>query len=187
MQADCLRSPGDVTMHRNAADLQARDQDRVAAHLLRLAPDDRSLRFSAGVVTDDTIRAYVARIRFDHDLVLGLVSQCGQVFGLAHGCVYDRGGQLHIEAAFSVDVAWRGVGLGKALMRAVQLRAGARACERAALVGLCAARNWPMRRIFEGAGMALQRADDEMHAHGWVLPSRVGKPACPMNLTMKVS
>ncbi len=159
-------------MHRITVDLQASDTDRIAAHLLRLAPEDRSLRFSAGVVTDETIRGYVGRIRFGHDLVLGLVSQRGHVFGLAHGCVFHRGRQLHIEAAFSVDAAWRGVGLGKALMKAVQLRASDCASERAALVGMCATRNWPMRRIFEGAGLTLQREEDEMRAHGWVLPRR---------------
>lgn len=157
-------------MHRITADLHPCDAGRITAHLLRLSPEDRSLRFAAGVVTDETVRAYVGRIRFGHDLVLGLVSQCGQVFGLAHGCVFDHRGQLHIEAAFSVDAAWRGLGLGKALMDAVQVRASERAGGRTALVGSCATRNWPMRRIFEGAGLTLQREDDELHAHGWVRP-----------------
>jgi hypothetical protein len=55
-------------------------------------------------------------------------------------------------------------------MEALQQRASERASERVALVGMCAPRNWPMRRIFEGAGLALHREDDEMHARGWVLP-----------------
>ena len=96
------------------------------------------MRFAAGVVTDETIRAYVQRIRFGHDVVLGLVSQRGQVYGFAHGCIFEQRGRLHVEVAFSVDAAWRG-----------------------------AARNWPMRRLFEGAGLALRREDDEVHAHGW--------------------
>jgi GNAT superfamily N-acetyltransferase len=165
-------------MHRITADLQASDADRIEAHLLRLAPEDRSLRFSAGVVTDQAVRAYVGRIRFGHDLVLGLVSQRGVLFGFAHGCVFHQRGQMHVEAAFSVDAAWRGVGLGKALMEAVQSRASERARERAALVGMCATRNWPMRRIFEGAGLTLHREEDEIRAHGWVLPrSVINRPA----------
>ena len=36
-------------MFRTTADLQASDTDRIAAHLLRLSPEDRSLRFSAGM------------------------------------------------------------------------------------------------------------------------------------------
>jgi len=157
-------------MHRIIADLQASDTERIRAHLLRLAPEDRSLRFAAGVVSDETINAYVKRIRFGHDLVLGLVSQRGLLFGLAHGCVFTRQGQLHIEAAFSVDAAWRGFGLGTALMAGLQSRASDLTGERAAMVGMCAARNWPMRHIFEHAGLSLQREDDEMYAHGWVSP-----------------
>lgn len=144
------------------------DRVRIEAHLLSLNADDRSLRFSAGVVTDDSIRAYVARIRFGHDMVLGLVSQRGLLFGLAHGCVYDSRGQLHVEAAFSVDAAWRGFGLGTALMDAVKQQAQNIATDRTALVGLCSARNRPMRRIFESAGLAMQREGDEVHAHAWV-------------------
>jgi GNAT superfamily N-acetyltransferase len=171
-----------VTMYRITADLQASDTDRIAAHLLRLSPDDRSLRFSAGVVTDDSICAYAGRIRFGHDLVLGLVSQRGHLFGLAHGCVFLQHKQLHIEAAFSLDAEWRGVGLGKALMEAMQSRVGEQACERAALVGMCATRNWPMRRIFEGAGLTLQREEEEIHARGWVLPRRATNSLSPRRL-----
>jgi GNAT superfamily N-acetyltransferase len=159
-------------MHCTPIDLQICDAGRIADHLLRLSPEDRSLRFSSGVVTDQTICAYAGRIRFGNDLVLGLVSQRGQVFGLAHGCVFRQHGQLHIEAAFSVDAAWRGVGLGKALMDALRLRASERAGERVALIGMCAARNWPMRRVFESAGLTLRREDDDMHAHAWVFPCR---------------
>ena len=72
-------------MHRQATDLHADDADRIAAHLLRLTSEDRSLRPAAGVVTDATIRACVHRIRFGHDVVLRLVSQLGQVYGLALG------------------------------------------------------------------------------------------------------
>lgn len=155
-------------MHRLTTQLHAHDADRISAHLLRLTAEDRSLRFAAGVVTDDTVRAYVKRIRFGHDVVLGLVSQLGQVYGFAHGCVFEQGGKLHVEVAFSVDTAWRGACLGKALMRDMQLHASQRCRDCVAVVGQCAARNWPMRRLFEGAGLALRREDDEVHAHGWL-------------------
>jgi GNAT superfamily N-acetyltransferase len=155
-------------MFRITADLHAGDTDRISAHLLRLSPEDRSTRFFAGVVTEESIRLYVGRMRFGPDLVLGLVSHRGQLFGLAHGCVFEHGGKVQVEAAFSVDAPWRGLGLGAALMDGVRLRARALASDRVARVGMCATRNWPMRRIFEGAGLALRREDDEMHAHGWV-------------------
>ncbi|MDP1001482.1 hypothetical protein, partial [Klebsiella pneumoniae] len=75
-------------MHTTITDLQERDAARIEAHLLRLCTEDRSFRLSAGAVSNETIVNYVARIRFGHDIVLGLVSQCGQLYGLAHGCVF---------------------------------------------------------------------------------------------------
>lgn len=166
-------------MHRIATVLQPSDTERIEAHLLRLCPEDRSLRFSAGVVTDESIRAYVNRIRFGNDVVLGLVGQLGCLFGLAHGSVYTWQGQLQVEAAFSVDREWRGQGLGKALMQAVQALAAERASRELTLLGLCAARNWPMRRIFEGAGFSLRREDDEILAQGRILPRAPGSAASP--------
>ena len=49
-----------------------------------------------------------------------------------------------------------------ALMRSLQAAASLHGV--ASIVGLCATRNRPMRRIFERAGMALVREDDEIRA-----------------------
>ncbi len=138
--------------------LTAADRARTEAHLLRLSPADRSLRFAAGLVTDHTVRRYADRLRFEHDLVLGLVSKLGLVIGMAHGCVFDVRGQRHVEAAFSVDAAWRSHGHGARLMEALLLRT--RASGGGIVVGSCAARNLPMRRVFERAQMALSREED---------------------------
>jgi GNAT superfamily N-acetyltransferase len=146
--------------------LEAIDSVRIEAHLLRLAPEDRSRRFSAGLVTDETIHRYVAGIRFGHDVVMGLVSKRGLVVAFVHGCVYQVHTKTHVETAFSVDAEWRGHGFGTRLMEAVQVRASADGG--AALVGTCAVRNLPMRRIFEHAGLTLTREEDEMRAYGQV-------------------
>lgn len=155
--------------------LHAADRARIEAHLLRLSPEDRSLRFAAGLVTDDTVRRYAASIDFGRDLVMGLVSKRGLVIGLVHGCVFDLHGQRHVEAAFSVDAEWRGHGLGRRLMEALLLRTAAEGG--AEVVGQCAVRNLPMRRIFERAGMQLVREDDELDARRSVaaleVPARV--------------
>jgi len=143
--------------------------DHIAAiesHLLRLSAPDRSLRFAAGLVTDETICRYAASIRFGHDATLGLVDDHDTVVGLAHGCAYEVRRSMHIEAAFSIDAALRGQGFGRALMAAMGAfaeRAGADV-----LVGMCVARNLPMRRIFAHAGMTMTRDDDEIHAWGRV-------------------
>lgn len=65
-------------------DLHVSDADRILARLLRLSAEDRSMRFSAGLVTDETIRHYAARIRFGHGRAMGQVSKLGQLMGLAH-------------------------------------------------------------------------------------------------------
>lgn len=142
--------------------LDAEDAAQIEAHLLRLSPQDRSLRFAAGLVTDETIRRHVASLRFDRDAVFGLRGADGSIVGLAHGCVYVVAGQTRIETAFSIDVEQRGRGLGALLMAAIEVFATGIAAQ--SLVGTCAARNLPMRRVFERAGMALTREDDEMHA-----------------------
>jgi len=148
--------------------LQPTDRARIEMHLLALSAEDRSRRFSAGLVTDDTINRYVAGLRFERDMVMGLVSKRGAVISLAHGCVFEAKGQRHVEAAFSVDAEWRGRGFGSRLMDAVVLRT--RVEGGAALLGTCAVRNVPMRRIFERVGMALSREDHEFTARGRVEP-----------------
>ena len=152
--------------------MSAEDAARVGAHLLRLCPTDRSLRFAAGLVTDETIRRYVAGIRFGVDAVFGLIDAQGTVVGLAHGCVYSSSGRLHIEVAFSVDTDLRRRGCCTRLMRKVESFATERGAE--ALVGFCVSRNLPMRRIFERTGMTMSREDDEMHAFRRLEPARSG-------------
>lgn len=78
---------------------------RIEAHLLRLAPADRSLRFAAGVVTDEPIRRDVAGIRFGFDAVLGIVDAQGELAALAHGCVYAVGGRTQVPRPRSASTA----------------------------------------------------------------------------------
>jgi RimJ/RimL family protein N-acetyltransferase len=142
--------------------MHAADAPRITAHLARLSADDRALRFNSGLTDDAQIARYVGQMRFGEDLILGLVDADGVVVGLAHGCAFEAGAERRIEAAFSIDVGYRGRGLGTALMRSLQ--AAASLDRVASVVGVCAARNRPMRRIFERAGMALEREDDEIRA-----------------------
>jgi RimJ/RimL family protein N-acetyltransferase len=142
--------------------LCALDAPALEAHMLRLSEQDRSLRFAAGLVTDETVRRYVAGIDFERDLVLGIVDSDGTLVACAHGCVYTVAGKLRIEAAFSVDAALRRSGLCARLMAA--LEHGAQAMRAEALVAMCVARNLPMRRCFERAGMRTSREEDEVHA-----------------------
>lgn len=166
--------------------MHAGDAPRIAEHFARLSPDDRALRFNSSLIDDAQLKRYVGQMRFGVDVVLGLVDARGSVVGIAHGCVFAARGQRCIEAAFSVDAAYRGRGHGGALMHALQAAAPGQCVS--AIVGICAARNLPMRRIFQGAGMTLTREDDEFQARlalaagtaaaaGDVLSGRSGKRA----------
>lgn len=148
--------------------LSAADRAGVLAHLLRLNADDRSLRFAAGLVTDETVRRYAASIDFEQDILMGLVTVQGLMVGLVHGCVFEARGQRHVELAFSVDAEWRGHGYASRLMEAVTLRIASGG--RAMLVASCATRNWPMRRVFQRGQMDCAREDDEIVAQR-VLPA----------------
>jgi GNAT superfamily N-acetyltransferase len=144
------------------AALEAADAGRIEAHLLRLDAVDRSLRFAAGVVTDDAIRRYVAGIRFGTDAVLAVLDADGRVVAFAHGCVYSVGKRARVEVAFSVDADRRGKGIGSTLM--AEARRFAESIGAHSVLGMCLARNAPMRHIFANAGMTMTREEDEVHA-----------------------
>lgn len=142
--------------------LRALDAAVFELHLSRLSAPDRSLRFAAGIVGDETLRRYVAGIDFERDIVLGIRDEAGTLVACAHGCVYTVAGRLRIEAAFSVDVALRRCGLCMRLMTALERYAEGLGAE--SLLAMCVARNQPMRRCFERAGMRISREEDEVHA-----------------------
>jgi len=83
--------------------LHPADSEAIVAHLLRLSPDDRSMRFAAGLVADETIRRYVAGIPFERDAVFGVVDDCGVLVALAQECVYAVQGRGRVEAALGVE------------------------------------------------------------------------------------
>ncbi|MEP6558799.1 MAG: GNAT family N-acetyltransferase [Burkholderiales bacterium] len=141
--------------------LQRQDATQVLAHFIRLSAPDRSQRFWGGLVTDDTIADYVRHLRFADDFVLGL-RHGDTLIGVSHGARYSERGLPALEAAFSIDQPWRGRGLGTLLMQSLLAVSALDGVHE--VVGMCAARNLRMRRIFEGADMALTREEDEWHA-----------------------
>lgn len=155
--------------------LAALDAAAIEAHLLRLDAAARSLRFTAGVVTDEAVRRYVNRLDFSHDAVLGVVDAIGQVIALAHGAVYMVADRTRIEAAFSVDEAWRRQGLATALMKTLERFAEESGAE--ALIAMCMARNLPMRRVFERTGMTTVCEEGEVHAQRSVSPMATARAA----------
>jgi GNAT superfamily N-acetyltransferase len=118
------------------------DRGTLEPHLLALEREDRRLRFGAAF-NDAAVRAYVARIDFDHDAAFGVYDDALQLIGAAHVARSDG----HAELGVSVLPGHRGRGIGGALLARANLRA----------------RNWGVRALFmhclieNGAMMHLAR------------------------------
>jgi GNAT superfamily N-acetyltransferase len=76
--------------------------------------------------------------------------------------VYDTRDAGIAEAAFLVDQAWRGQGLGMALLEAA--RQWAARSHRSALRMIISRDNWPMRKLADMAGARLDLVNDEIIA-----------------------
>lgn len=98
--------------------LDRRDAPLLAAHLLRLSPEDRRTRFH-GALHDDAINAYVARIDWRRAYVFGAIVGT-ELRGVAELIVESdsRG-----EIAVSVEPHFRHDGLGRLLVIAAMLAA----------------------------------------------------------------
>ena len=90
------------------------ETDRAAflAHLLRLGLKGRYNRFSASV-SDDTITAYALRPLKAENFIFGFFDQ-GVLRGVAEAHGMDEPCTA-VELAFSIELGWRGRGLGKVL------------------------------------------------------------------------
>jgi len=88
--------------------LSAADCDDILRHLLDLGAFDRRLRFCSAL-PDTAIAAYVARLDFEHDLVLGYREE-GRLIALVHMGALRKEGET--ELGISVANARRGRGLG---------------------------------------------------------------------------
>jgi GNAT superfamily N-acetyltransferase len=104
------------------------DKPALEAHFLSLDKEDRRLRFGVPIA-DAAVRAYVARVDFEHDAAFGVFDDDLSLSAAAH---VARSGHEHAELGVSVLPARRRKGLGGALL--------ARAHQRA--------RNWGVRSLF---------------------------------------
>jgi hypothetical protein len=100
--------------------LDAGQSPAILAHLQRLWPDDRCLRFCSGTVPQDVLAKYVGSIRFGDDTVLGAVTTDGRIVAFCHACWFRSREGLAAEAAFSVDEGWRCRGLARCMLAAIR-------------------------------------------------------------------
>lgn len=107
-------------------------RERIAEHLLELAPADRYLRFGYSA-SDEQVRRYAAQLDFDRDEIFGIYNRRLRLIAMAH-LAYTPGEEHRQCAEFGVSVLKHARGRGY----------GARLFERAAMH----ARNAGVRMLF---------------------------------------
>jgi GNAT superfamily N-acetyltransferase len=139
--------------------LGPQDGDQFLAHLLRLGPKGRYNRF-ASVASDAMITEYAAQNfklpnfyygYFDQGLLRGVVEMHGM----------DSTGQS-VEMAFSLELGWRGRGLGMALFARAVAEARLRSVRHLYLH--CLAHNFAMVFLARAFNATLRFEDNEVVA-----------------------
>ena len=145
-------------MNKTLRKLWIADLGALRAHLKRLDPEARRLRFG-GVTTDDFIDAYVdTAFRLDATIfgvfVDGEIRASAELRGLFSGIAPDA------EAAFAVETEWQDQGLGSELMDRILTTAQNRGVARLHMI--CLTENARMRHIAGKFGARLSFAQGEV-------------------------
>ncbi len=140
-----------------------RERDRIAQHLLALAPHDRYLRFGYAA-SDEQIQRYVDSLDFQRDEIFGIYNRRLDLIAMAH-LAFPPAEQQQDCAEFGVSVAEHARGRGY----------GARLFERAVVaarnegVGMlfihALSENAAMLKIVRNAGATVVRSGSESEAH----------------------
>jgi GNAT superfamily N-acetyltransferase len=136
--------------------LYAHERPAYAAHLKRLSPEDRRLRFARSGVADQVIDEYVATIGMN-DLILAAFAG-DELVGAAH---VGLGGSL-AEVGVSVDQRYRTDGIGSKLLRQATSFARNRRAEK--LYTLCLSDNRSMVALARRTGMQVHYQGGEAEA-----------------------
>lgn len=136
------------------------ERELILAHLLRLDPLSRFMRFG-GVVSDGALARHATRVVSGDASAVGYFID-GELRALAelHPLGRRAGKPAAAEAAFSVERPWQGRGIGSALMRHLVLLAQNRGIEELQVVFL--PNNGPMRNLAVHHAADLQLDDEEM-------------------------
>jgi len=162
-------------------ELGERDRRRVLRHFLALDDSDRLLRFGT-VLPDDSIRAYVDKIDFSRDIVLGVLNRVFQLVGVGHLAFAPKDAEPARSTATTKErVAEFGVSVSKS---ARGQGVGSRLFERAAmycrnsdidtLYMQCLSSNKTMMHIAKKAGMQIKREHGEADAYLHLPPPSPG-------------
>ncbi len=145
-------------MHKTLRKLWIGDLAALRAHLKRLDPEARRLRFG-GVTPDAFIDAYVdTAFRLDATIfgifIDGEIRASAELRGIFAGSSPDA------EAAFAVETDWQDQGLGSELMDRILTAAQNRGVARLHMI--CLTENTRMRHIAGKFGARLTFADGEV-------------------------
>jgi RimJ/RimL family protein N-acetyltransferase len=147
--------------------LSARHRDRIAAHLLALAPEDRYLRFGYSA-SDAQIRHYVAHLDFIRDEIFGIYNRRLDLVAMAH-LAYAQGEARDLfhtgSAEFGVSVLprLRGRGVGGRLFERAMVHARNAGVGQIVIHAL--SENTAMLKIARKAGATVERDGPESEAY----------------------
>jgi GNAT superfamily N-acetyltransferase len=116
------------------------ERNLLLAHLLRLDPASRRLRFS-GTVSDENITAYVARLDEADCSTIGAFDEDGVLRGVCETIRFKDGAEI----ALSVENKLQGAGIGQKMLSETLRRAAARGIKKVHLTAM--AENGRLRRL----------------------------------------
>jgi GNAT superfamily N-acetyltransferase len=125
-------------------------------HLLRLAPEDRYLRFT-GLCDDATVARHADGLDKFRAVVVAWIED-GELRGAAELLRFDPPGATHAELAVTVEKDWQDKGIGTELLRRALTIARNRGLDRIFMI--CLAENSRMRHLaekFRGRMIVLDR------------------------------
>ena len=137
-------------------------RERIAEHLLSLAPADRYLRFGYSA-SDEHVRRYAAQLNFERDEIFGIYNRRLQLIAMAH-LAYSATGDHSECAEFGVSVLEhaRGRGYGARLFDRAAMHA--RNAQVRMLFIHALSENTPMLNIARSAGAVVRRDGPESEA-----------------------
>lgn len=123
-------------------------------HLLRVAPEDRTLRFM-GTVDEAGIRRHCERLDWPRNVVIGFF-EAGVLRGVAELHVADAHPPVLCELAVTVEKPWQDRGIGTELLRRGLLIARNRSARGVQLN--CFADNYRIQHIVQKFGVPVHHA-----------------------------
>jgi GNAT superfamily N-acetyltransferase len=145
-------------MHKSLRKLWVADASALRAHLKRLDPEARRLRFG-GVIANEFVDAYVDTA-FRLDAIIFGTFIDGEIRASAELRSIFAGETADAEAAFAVEADWQDQGLGSELMDRILTAAQNRGIVRLHMI--CLSENARMRHIAGKFGARLTFAEGEV-------------------------